>query len=166
MVFSAAVCDQFVGPVFILSEKLKKVVVIKKNTSMPKKKNADPGVQFDRLRGEIAAIKSQLETLRSFIAEISKNASFDQTDVEKSVEAYKTLAMSLQAKEQDLQYREDLYNKHIRRLEGIIDSRQGFLEQETQNALFAKFPDLLQYYVSKQSSLSESLTELKTKLET
>ena len=137
---------------------------------MPKKsangeRKEPSGVQFDKLKNTIRCIQSELLILRTFIAEISRNTSFDKADLEKAVDTYKALALTLQEKELDLKYREDLYEKHIKQLEHTIQQRQGFLEQPPQNELFSKFPDLLQFYVTKQATLSESLTQLKTNLE-
>jgi hypothetical protein len=73
--------------------------------------------------------------------------------------------MNLQEKEQTLKYREELYHQHIVKLNTTITSRQQFLERVGSTDLFETFPELLSYYVEKQAVLSNSLDQLKAKLE-
>ena len=122
-------------------------------------------VQFAKLRQEIALVSKQLDNLRLFITEISRIASFDKEDIAQTIQTYKTLAMNLQEKEQTLKYREELYHQHIVKLNTTITSRQQFLERVGSTDLFETFPELLSYYVEKQAVLSNSLDQLKAKLE-
>jgi hypothetical protein len=147
-----------------MSKRVVKSKSIKKNKqtlSAP-----DSPVQFERLREEINVISARLTQLRDFITEISQKSGFDQEDVERTVQVYKELAMSLQEKEQSLKYREELYTQHIVRLDEMINSRQKFLEKMGSNDLFQTFPELLNFYVEKQATLTDTLEQLKLKLDT
>ena len=121
--------------------------------------------QFVKLRQEIASISKKLDALRAFITEISQIASFDKEDVAQTVQTYKTLAMTLQEKEETLKYREELYHQHIVKLNTTIVNRQQFLEKVGSTDLFETFPELLAFYVEKQAILTNSLDQLKSKLD-
>jgi hypothetical protein len=122
----------------------------------------------DRIFHQLELQISQLET---YIQNLVKLGQFMQEnffdDEDKKMVIYK-INETQQVKEgleKTLAHKQDIYNNQVKVMEHQLTSRQQALEHfDKETQLFSSFPDILSYFVSKQTRLQNTLNGIKRKL--
>lgn len=142
---------------------------IKENmTTTEKKKNKNNPAFCENLfithEARIANLSSQLAKLEVLYSNI-QDTQFDDED--RQMVSYKIadLKQIRQTAEETLRQKRQIYETQIKQMQIQLDARQTSLETcDTNAVIFQDFPDILQYFVQKQTRLNHSLEQIKKQL--
>jgi hypothetical protein len=119
---------------------------------------------FKNLTDNIQKLELQENNLRTFASQLV-NPTFDDED--RNV-VYRKI-MEIQAQSTDLKTtlktKQDFYNQNVQGFVKQLKARQATLTVgKTNQRVFEQCPDVLQYFIEKQSHLDKSLQNIKTQL--
>lgn len=118
---------------------------------------------FEKLEEEIKQLKSQEESLTRFLKHLDTNENFDTEDKKTVLGKLKQIMLLQQTLQKTLDEKKNIYETQIKQMKAAVDARQKVLENyDHSEQVFQQFPDLLQYFASKQKRLTEVVEEAKT----
>ena len=118
---------------------------------------------FERLVGQIGALQKKEELLRKLAQKIEPTGGFDDEDKTVIDKEIKHLQADLTRLQTELKHKKDIYDLYVVAIEQKIQNRTATLNMVKD---FDHFPDLLQFFATKQNKLQDGLQAVKEQLST
>ena len=120
---------------------------------------------FDQLEKQITDLNGQIHRLME-LGKCMKEECFDEEDQQMVLYKIQESQQIKQSLEYTLAQKKDIYNTQVKVMERQLQKRKRSLEDlDERSRLFETFPDILKYFVQKQTRLEHSLQGIKEKLQ-
>jgi len=129
-------------------------------------KRSSPGPDriFHQLELQISQLDTHIQNLVRLGQFMEKNF-FDDEDKKMVLYKINETQQVKEGLEKTLVQKQDIYNNQVKVMEHQLENRQQALERfDRETDLFLTFPDILNYFVSKQTRLQKTLNGIRSKL--